>query len=208
MRLRNIKDAKDIVEKSSYVIKNPFEYKGNYKNLFKNNNPIYIEIGMGKGKFLIENALKYPNINFIGIEKYNSVALRAIQKLEDLSISNLKIMIVDASKIEEIFSHEIDRIYLNFSDPWPKKRHLERRLTSLTFLNKYESIFQNKMTIILKTDNRNLFEFSLLNFNYKKYEFKRISLDLHRDNIEYNIETEYEIKFKEKTPIYLIEVSK
>ena len=208
MRLRNVKGASIEVEKSNYTIKNPYEYKGNFKKNFNNDNPIYIEIGMGKGKFIIENAIKNPNINFIGIEKYNSVVVRAIQKLENLDIPNLKIIVFDASKIEEIFDHEIDRLYLNFSDPWPKKRHAERRLTSMTFLNKYENIFKDKKHIIMKTDNRGLFEFSVVNFNNKKYEILDLSLDLHKDNNEDNIETEYEIKFKEEKPIYRIEVIK
>lgn len=208
MRLRNVKGASIEVEKSNYTIKSPYEYKGNLKKIFNNDNPIYIEIGMGKGKFIIENAIKNPNINFIGIEKYNSVVVRAIQKLENLDIPNLKIIVFDASKIEEIFDHEIDRLYLNFSDPWPKKRHAERRLTSITFLNKYENIFKDKKHIIMKTDNRGLFEFSVMNFNNKKYEILKLSLDLHKDNDEDNIETEYEIKFKEEKPIYRIEVIK
>ena len=208
MRLRNVKGADIEVQKSEYVIKNPLDYKGNFKKIFDNENPIYVEIGMGKGKFIIENAVKNPNINFIGIEKYNSVALRAIQKLENLNIPNLKIIVFDASNIENLFDHEIDRIYLNFSDPWPKKRHAERRLTSMTFLNKYENVFKSNKNIIMKTDNRNLFEFSIMNFNNKNYEIIDLSLDLHKDNDELNIETEYEIKFKEEKPIYRIEVIK
>lgn len=208
MRLRNVKGANIEVQKSEYVIKNPLDYKGNFKKFFDNENPIYVEIGMGKGKFIIENAVKNPNINFIGIEKYNSVALRAIQKLENLNIPNLKIIVFDASNIENLFDHEIDRIYLNFSDPWPKKRHAERRLTSMTFLNKYENVFKNNKNIIMKTDNRNLFEFSIMNFNNKNYKIIDLSLDLHKDNDELNIETEYEIKFKEEKPIYRIEVIK
>lgn len=208
MRLRNVKGADIEVQKSEYVIKNPLDYKGNFKKIFDNENPIYVEIGMGKGKFIIENAVKNPNINFIGIEKYNSVALRAIQKLENLNIPNLKIIVFDASNIENLFDHEIDRIYLNFSDPWPKKRHAERRLTSMTFLNKYENVFKSNKNIIMKTDNRNLFEFSIMNFNNKNYEIIALSLDLHKDNDELNIETEYEIKFKEEKPIYRIEVIK
>lgn len=208
MRLRNVKGADIEVQKSEYVIKNPLDYKGNFKKFFDNENPIYVEIGMGKGKFIIENAVKNPNINFIGIEKYNSVALRAIQKLENLNIPNLKIIVFDASNIENLFDHEIDRIYLNFSDPWPKKRHAERRLTSMTFLNKYENVFKNNKNIIMKTDNRNLFEFSIMNFNNKNYKIIDLSLDLHKDNDELNIETEYEIKFKEEKPIYRIEVIK
>ena len=114
----------------------------------------------------------------------------------------------DASNIENLFDHEIDKLYLNFSDPWPKKRHAERRLTSVTFLNKYENIFKLKKNIVMKTDNRGLFEFSIMNFNNQKYEILNLSLDLHKDNDEFNIETEYEIKFKEEKPIYRIEVIK
>lgn len=121
MRLRKVKNAQNIIDESQYIIKKPEIYKGNYKNVFENDNPIYIEVGMGKGDFIIENALKNPEINFIGIEKFDSVMVRAVQKLEEYDIPNLKLIKIDALNIDNIFYKEISCLYLNFSDPWPKK---------------------------------------------------------------------------------------
>ena len=209
VRLKYVKGASEKIEKSPYVILNPSDYKGKYNELFNNNNPIYIEIGMGKGTYIYENALKYPNINFIGIEKYDSVMVRAIEKVEKEEINNLKFIRIDARKIEEIFDKEIDRIYLNFSDPWPKARHDKRRLSSPNFLKKYDNIFQKEKRIIMKTDNRKLFEFSIISFTNYGYKINDISLDLHNDDIKDNIETEYEKKFSSMGyPIYKIDVSK
>ena len=209
VRLKYVKGASEKIEKSPYVILNPSDYKGKYNELFNNNNPIYIEIGMGKGTFIYENALKYPNINFIGIEKYDSVMVRAIEKVEKEEINNLKFIRIDARKIEEIFDKEIDRIYLNFSVPWPKVRHDKRRLSSPNFLEKYDNIFKKEKRIIMKTDNRKLFEFSIISFTNYGYKINDISLDLHNDDIKDNIETEYEKKFSSMGyPIYKIDVSK
>ncbi|MBP3461220.1 MAG: tRNA (guanosine(46)-N7)-methyltransferase TrmB [Bacilli bacterium] len=209
MRLKCVKGAKERVESSSYLVLEPSKYKGKYKDLFKNNNPIYIEIGMGKGNFIIENAKRYPNINFIGIEKYDSVIVRSVEKLENLELSNLKLIRMDANKINDVFDKEIDLIYLNFSDPWPKLRHEKRRLSSHEFLKKYDLIFKNKKNIIMKTDNRKLFEYSIVSFTNYGYKINDISLNLYDDDIENNIPTEYEIKFKNKGfPIYKIDVEK
>ncbi len=209
MRLRNVKGAKEIIESSNYVVLDYKEYRGNYNKLFKNNNPIYVEIGMGKGKFIIDNAMKYPNINFIGIEKYDSVVVRAIQKLEDKDIPNLKIIRMDALEITDVFDKEVSRIYLNFSDPWPKDRHEHRRLSSDIFLKKYDLIFKDNKNIVMKTDNRNLFEYSVKSFVNYGYKINDISLDLHQANYPDNIMTEYEEKFVSKgSPIYMIDVSK
>ncbi len=209
MRLRNVKGAKEIIESSNYVVLDYKEYRGNYNKLFKNNNPIYVEIGMGKGKFIIDNAIKYPNINFIGIEKYDSVVVRAIQKLEDKDIPNLKIIRMDALEITDVFDKEVSRIYLNFSDPWPKDRHEHRRLSSDIFLKKYDLIFKDNKNIVMKTDNRNLFEYSVKSFVNYGYKINDISLDLHQANYPDNIMTEYEEKFVSKgSPIYMIDVSK
>lgn len=208
MRLRNVKGADKIIENSNYIIKNYKEYKGNYKNIFNNNNPINIEIGMGKGNFIIGMALKYPDINFIGIEKYDSVIVRAIEKL-DFEIPNLKLIRMDAEEIEEVFFKEIDTVYLNFSDPWPKNRHEERRLTSNSFLKRYDDIFKNTKRIIMKTDNRKLFEYSIISLTNYDYKIKEISLDMYNDDISNNVQTEYEKKFHDKgMPIYKIEVFK
>jgi len=200
LRLRNVKNKKEIMENSLLLIENPNEYKGNWKKVFNNNNPIYIEIGMGKGDFILGNAKKYPDINFIGIEKYDSVMARAIEKIEkeeDIP-NNLKLIRMDARFIEDVFFKEIDRIYLNFSDPWPKKRHSERRLTSTTFLNKYEDLFNNDIEIIMKTDNIYLFGYSIESFSKNGYILENVLLDLHNSDIEDNIMTEYERKFVEK----------
>ena len=208
MRLKNIKGAKEYIEKSKYIISNPEKYKGKFKELFKNENEIHLEIGMGKGDFIIGMAKKYPNINFIGIEMFDSVLLRAVQKLEDLELSNLKLIRYDATNIEKLFEKEIDTIYLNFSDPWPKNRHEHRRLTSKRFLERYEKVFKGKKHIIQKTDNRKLFEFSIISYVDFGYKIEDISLNLHEENKE-NIETEYEKKFSALgMPIYMIEITK
>jgi tRNA (guanine-N7-)-methyltransferase len=194
MRLRNVKNANIIIENSPYIISNSNTYKGRWKSLFNNNNPIYIEIGMGKGKFIIENAIMYPNINFIGIEKYSSVVAKAIQKIGDKNIPNLKLICIDALTIADIFDKEIDTIYLNFSDPWPKDRHAKRRLTSDIFLNLYERVFEDDYKIIMKTDNYNLYLYSKEQFINHNYNINTCSFN--KDNIPVNnIMTEYEERF-------------
>ena len=208
MRLKNIKGAKEKIIKSPYIIVDSEKHKGTYKKIFNNDNPIHLEIGMGKGDFIINMAQKYPNINFIGIEKFDSVILRATQKLENIDLPNLKLIRFDATEIEKIFDQEIDTIYLNFSDPWPKNRHEDRRLTSKKFLNRYDKIFKEKKHIIQKTDNRHLFEFSLKSFVDYNYKIINISLDLHKDDID-NVETEYEKRFVSLGfPIYMVEIEK
>lgn len=194
MRLRNVKDAKKIVSESKYVINNPEEYKGSFKSVFKNDAEIRLEIGMGKGDFIIGNAKKYPNINFIGMEKYESVMVRAIEKLECEDVPNLKLIRYDATYIDRVFDKEISTLYLNFSDPWPKKRHAKRRLTSPEFLKLYDSIFDGTPRIIQKTDNIGLFAYSLETLSDYGYKLKRVSLDLEHEDID-NICTEYEKKF-------------
>ncbi|MBO5414492.1 MAG: tRNA (guanosine(46)-N7)-methyltransferase TrmB [Bacilli bacterium] len=197
MRLRKVKNAKEQIESSSYVISDPESHKGNFNKLFNNDNPIRIEIGMGKGTFIYNHALKNPNINYIGIEKFDSVLVRAVQKLEDTDIPNLKLIRMDALDIDKIFSKEIDTIYLNFSDPWPKNRHELRRLTSPVFLAKYDSVFKNDKVIIQKTDNRHLFEYSLVSLVNYGYKLEKISLDLYKEEelLKDNIPTEYETRF-------------
>lgn len=208
MRLKNIKGASEKVQNGKYIINNPNEYKGKWHKLFNNNNPIYIEIGMGKGKFILENALRNPNINYIGIEMYDSVILRAIQKTDELELSNLYLIRMDARLIEEVFDREIDRIYLNFSDPWPKDRHAKRRLTSPRFLARYDQIFKDKAKIIMKTDNTLLFEYSLESLKDYGYNIDYVTYDLHSDK-EDIITTEYEDKFvKSGIKINYLEASK
>lgn len=195
MRLRNVKNAYEIVHQSSYVIHEPMKYKGIYNEaIFHNENPIHLEIGMGKGNFLIGMAKKYPNINFIGVERYESVVCRALEKLEQENLPNLKVICIDALGLGEVFAGEIDVIYLNFSDPWPKKRHAKRRLTSFVFLKIYDSLFKGDKVIIQKTDNVGLFESSLVNLSTYGYVLEEVSLDLAHTDKE-NVLTEYETKF-------------
>lgn len=198
MRLRNVKGANEIIERSKYIILNPESKKGKFNELFNNDNPINIEIGMGKGDFIIGMAENNPDINFIGIEMYDSVIVKAIEKLENKNIPNLRLIRMDARLIENVFDKEINIIYLNFSDPWPKKRNAKRRLTHERFLNKYENIFKNEKVIYMKTDNTHLFEFSIESLSNYGYKLKNISLDLHNSDFSGNIMTEYEKKFSSK----------
>lgn len=207
MRLRNVKNKEEIMNNSSYLVKNYFDYKGKWNELFGNDNQIYIEIGMGKGKFIIENAKMYPDINFIGIEKYDSVIAKSLQKIPE-GLNNLVMIRADALDIDDIFSKEIDRIYLNFSDPWPKNRHHLRRLSSKVFLEKYESIFKGVREIHMRTDNRDLYTYSLVSFSENGYILKKISFDFHQDDMPL-ITTEYEDRFsKDNLPIYYVECIK
>lgn len=208
MRLKHVKGASEKIEQSEMVLKDCLEYRGQFNKVFEEQHPLHIEIGMGKGDFIIGMARKYPNINFIGIEKYDSVLVRALEKLEK-PLPNLKFIRMDATTIDEIFDHEVDTIYLNFSDPWPKKRHAHRRLSSPVFLKRYESLFQEKQRIVMKTDNRKLFEYSLLSMNECGYHFDEISLNLYQDDVEDNVQTEYEKRFHDLGfPIYKISVYK
>lgn len=191
MRLKHIKDADKIINKSNYIIENPEEYKGKWNKLFNNDNNIEIEIGTGKGKFIIEKALQNSNINFIGIEKYDSPLVLAVKKLEELDINNLRLICYDAFTIDNIFDKEISKIYLNFSDPWPKKRHTKRRLTSSRFLEKYDLIFKDTKMIEMKTDNDDLFDYSCESFS--EYGYKIVSKDTNHIS---DITTEYEDKFR------------
>ena len=194
MRLRNVKNAKEIVRNSPFVVQNPQDFKGKYKELFGNNNPIHLEIGMGKGNFILDKAKKNPDINFIGLEKYDSIVCRALEKAEVQQPENLKIMCVDALELADIFDKEIDVIYLNFSDPWPKSRHAKRRLTSHVFLPIYDKVFKGVPTIIQKTDNVGLFESSIVSLSTYGYVIEEISLDLASTGMENSL-TEYEAKF-------------
>lgn len=208
MRLRKVKNALEKINSNPLlVIQNPSEYKGKWKTIFKNNNPIYLEIGMGKGKFITTHALKKPNINYLGLEKEESVLVRAVERVMDNPLPNLLFIHEDAFLINTLFDEgEIDKIYLNFSDPWPKSRHAKRRLTCNTILNDYCRILAKDGTIELKTDNRKLFEYSLQEFTAKGLPIEKLSLNLHEDE-EDIITTEYEDKFVLKgNVIYFIEV--
>ena len=198
MRLRNIPGAGEVIDNSPYCIKEPVELKGKWHDFLGNNNPIHIEVGMGKGRFLMDLARLHPEINYIGIERYTSVLLRAVQKMQEDELPNVHFLCIDAATLPDIFDrNEVDRIYLNFSDPWPKERHTKRRLTSPRFLARYDSIFKDKKHIIMKTDNIDLFNYSVESLKEYGYNINDISNDLHsyKDNI---ITTEYEDKFTSK----------
>ena len=196
MRLRNIPGADEVVANSPYCIAQPSKLKGKYKSeLFGNDNPLYIEIGMGKGKFILDNALQNPNINYIGIEKYDSVIVRAIQKTNDMDINNLFLVRMDAKDLLNVFDREIDTIYLNFSDPWPKKRQNKRRLTYPTMLNEYYKILKNGGKLIFKSDNDVLFNDSVEYLKESPFKVESIVYD-YDGNDPYDAQTEYETKFR------------
>ena len=207
MRLRNNPKTYDIMkENKSFVILEPENCKNKWKDIFGNNHPIYIEIGMGKGDFIYENARQFPEINFVGIEKYPSVLAAAINKINarEEKVNNLRLMHYDAIELHQVFEKdEVDKIFLNFSDPWPKSKHAKRRLTSSKFLDVYKDILIDEGNIEFKSDNRGLFEYSIISLNQYPMDIEYISLDLHNSpESEINIMTEYERKFCEKGPIY------
>lgn len=197
MRLRHIPGAEQMIEDSPYVIQNPEEQKGKWHEVFGNHNPIRIEVGMGKGRFIMELAKANPEINYIGIERYSTVLLKAIQKREQLEITNICFMCIDAKNMADIFDKgEVDRIYLNFSDPWPKDRHAKRRLTSPQFMEVYDKILKMDGTVEFKTDNRGLFDYSLESVPEAGWQISEHTFDLHHSEMaEGNVMTEYEMKF-------------
>ncbi len=196
MRVRKIKNVEEkILKYDNIIVLEPTLNKGKWQSVFGNDNPIYLEIGMGKGQFIMNNALNNPNINYIGCELVNSVIYKAAKKISEKEIPNLYLINFDAFELDKVFeSGEITGIYLNFSDPWPKTRHEKRRLTSSEFLNIYKKFLIKDGCIEFKTDNRKLFEYSIMKFNELKYEILELSLDLHSDK-ENIISTEYEDKF-------------
>mgnify|MGYP004461775723 FL=1 len=200
MRLRNITGSREVIAESPYVVQEELQPQvaGTWHTLFGNNNPIHIEIGMGKGKFIHIMAKLHPDINYVGIEKYSSVLLRAIQKMEEEELPNLKFLRMDAEDIATVFAPgEVDRIYLNFSDPWPKDRHARRRLPSREFLARYDVILKKEGRIAFKTDNRDLFDFAVEELGPAGWKAEVITYDLHGDEklMEGNVMTEYEEKF-------------
>lgn len=201
MRLRNVPGSRDTIAESRFTIKNETEYKGKWSTVFGNENPVHIEIGMGKGQFIMTLAEENPDINYIGIEKYSSVLVRAIEKQEERDLPNLFFIRMDAENIADVFAAgEVGRIYLNFSDPWPKDRHAKRRLTSLQFLERYEKILDREGHVIFKTDNRDLFDFSLEQVREASHwTLLNYTYDLHHSEyVAGNIMTEYETRFVEK----------
>lgn len=198
MRLRNVTGSREYIADSRYVIHEYKEKKGSWKEVFGNENPIRVEIGMGKGRFIMDLAEANPDVNFVGIEKYSTVLLRAIQKQEEKELPNLVFIRMDAEEIDETFaSGEVDRIYLNFSDPWPKDRHAKRRLESRQFLERYDHILRKDGIIEFKTDNRALFDFALEEVEPAGWKLDECTFDLHADSrlCEGNVMTEYEEKF-------------
>lgn len=203
MRLRNIPGAKEVIENSPYVVHEPQKQKGQWSHVFENDHPIHIEVGMGKGRFLMDMAKLHPEVNYVGIEMYDSVLLRALQKREEYeqnegTLTNLFFMCMDARLLPEIFEKgEVKKIYLNFSDPWPKARHAKRRLTSRQFLERYDQILVLEGSVEFKTDNRDLFEFSLEEVKEAGWTLEASTFDLHHDEelLNGNVMTEYEEKF-------------
>ena len=200
MRLRNVPGARETIIENQFSIQEPEQKKGKWAEVFGNDHPIHIEVGMGKGQFIIEMARRNPEVNYIGIEKYSSVLVRAVEKLEDFEQDNLRLIRMDAENIEEVFDKdEVDRIYLNFSDPWPKDRHAKRRLTSTRFLERYNNILTPEGRIMFKTDNKELFDFSLEQVEEAGWILENHTYDLHHSEYnEGNVMTEYEEKFSAK----------
>lgn len=191
MRLKHIKNAENIILDSPYIVNNPSDYIGKWNTLFNNNNDIELEVGTGKGKFIISLAQSNPNINYIGIEKYASPLVNAVKILKEEELPNLKLICIDAVNLPNIFNKEIHKVYLNFSDPWPKKKHAKRRLSSSNFLKLYDDIFKDKKRIQMKTDNDDLYEYSLISF--EEYGYNILKTDT---NYFDKYTTEYEDKFR------------
>lgn len=209
MRLRNNPNAPQFLDAHpEIVVQNPENYRGRWNELFGNDHPLHIEVGTGKGQFVTGMALANPEVNYIGIELFDSVMMKACEKALDAgSPSNLRLLRVNGADLEKYFAkNDVNRLYLNFSDPWPKSRHAKRRLTHEGFLKLYEAVLVDNGEIHFKTDNRGLFEYSLISMTDYGMKLKLVSLDLHADNPADNIMTEYEEKFSAKgQPIYRVE---
>lgn len=206
MRIRKKSWEENVLTTNEHLVHNPEDYKGKWNEYFGNNNPIYVEIGCGKGKFIVQNASENPDINFIGIERQTTIMAIAARKTSS-EMKNIALIRGDAETLEDLFSpEELSRIYLNFSDPWPKKRWAKRRLTHRHFLEIYESLLKKDKEIFLKTDNTVFFESSLNEFCETGWRLSNISLDLHNSGYEGNIMTEYEERFSGLgQPIYRLE---
>ena len=213
MRLSNIAGSREVIAESKYTVKDPEQKKGLWKKeIFGNDNEIHIEIGMGKGRFIMDMAALHPDINYVGIEKYSSVLLRAIQKQEELQLPNVIFIRMDAEDITEVFDDsEVGKIYLNFSDPWPKDRHAKRRLPSREFLKRYDKILKADGVVEFKTDNEGLFTFAREEVEPAGWNIDAITYDLHNDEVmnEGNVMTEYEEKFSSLgNPIFKYVISR
>lgn len=200
MRQRHKPWADDYLkEKNHIALENPGEHKGNWSSIFGNENPIHVEIGSGKGQFITGMAKQYPEINFIGIEVAKSIIVSTVQKVDEAGLDNIRLLNEDANDIRSLFAeNEVEQIYLNFSDPWPKNRHEKRRLTYKSFLEQYHNILPGEGQIVLKTDNRGLYEYSLVSFSEYGMKLIEVNLDLHAIEDETNVKTEYEEKFSFK----------
>lgn len=211
MRLRNVRGSQEALDVSEYVLKNPEKFKGKWGEVFGNRHPLYIEIGMGKGKFITTLAKQNAKINYLGIEKFSSVLVRGVEKQNELALSNLFFLREDAEYLPEFFEKgEVKRIYLNFSDPWPKDRHAKRRLTSKEYFRRYDQILDLDGTVEFKTDNRPLFEFSLEEAVLAGWNIVESIWDLHHSMMaDGNVMTEYEEKFSSKgNPIFKMVVKR
>ncbi len=207
MRLRNVKGSRETIADNAYVVHDETAFKGKWREVFGNDHELRVEIGMGKGRFILEMARLNPEVNFIGIEKYSSVLVRAIEKQEEAQLPNLKFIRMDAEYICDVFAPgEVSYIYLNFSDPWPKDRHAKRRLTSTRFLARYVDMLAEGGGVTFKTDNRELFDFSLEQIEEAGWTKEIVTFDLH--NSEYaegNVMTEYEARFSAQgNPICMV----
>lgn len=207
MRYNIVKNSDKIIENSKYLIKNPKEYKNKWNTVFNNNNPICLELGMGRGSFIIEMAKQNTNINYIGLELDVNQTATAVKNIEGQNLKNLRYICDDAMNICDFFGKEIDTIYLTFSEPWPKKGDEKKRFSSINYLRLYDRIFKKHKHLILKTDNKILFASALESLSEYWYTFKKVSLDLHRDERKiYNVMTDFEKQyFKEKRQIYYLE---
>ncbi|OCA92210.1 tRNA (guanosine(46)-N7)-methyltransferase TrmB [Pseudobacillus wudalianchiensis] len=208
MRLRHKPWAREKIEAyPQYIVPKPEDHKGDWKQVFNNDNPLYIEVGTGKGQFVTEMAKAHPDVNFLGIELYESVIVTALDRLIEAELPNVKLLNVDAKNLDQYFAKgDVSRVYLNFSDPWPKKRHEKRRLTYRSFLKLYEDIMPDGGEVHFKTDNQGLFEYSLKSFSAYGMLLTFLSLDLHKSDYEGNIMTEYEEKFSQRGQrIYRVE---
>ncbi|SDZ29259.1 tRNA (guanine-N7-)-methyltransferase [Evansella caseinilytica] len=208
MRLRNKPWAKKMIEDHPQIVEpNPEYWKGRWRELFANDHPLHVEIGTGKGQFVTTMAAEYPQRNVIGVEKYDSVIISGVERLINTPLPNIRLLREDVEKIPDFFGkREVDRLYINFTDPWPKNRHEKRRLTHQNFLAKYMQVLKDSGEIHMKTDNQDLFEYSLASFSQHGFKLKNIRLDLHRSEMEENIMTEYEERFvKQGMRIYRLE---
>ncbi|OIJ12462.1 tRNA (guanosine(46)-N7)-methyltransferase TrmB [Anaerobacillus alkalilacustris] len=200
MRLRNKPGASEaLLKQPTIVIQNPENNKGKWREIFGNDNPIHVEVGTGKGQFLTGMSQLHPEVNYIGVEKYDSVIITALERIQKAELTNFKLLNEDVVNLINYFVEgEIDRVYINFTDPWPKNRHEKRRLTYENFLKMYEQVLKKNGEVHFKTDNQGLFEYSLHSFSKYGLILNNVSLDLHNSNIEENVMTEYEEKFSQK----------